>query len=252
MDTAIAEVLDFNHRLKPPSYAERINALVDAAFIAEAAARPPRGYLGGSRLGDPCSRRLQYEYLDVPKDEGTGFTGLQLRVFAAGHAFEDLAIAWLRKAGFDLRTRNRAGEQFGFSAAGGRIQGHIDGIILTGPGGFDCPALWECKSANAKSWREMVKRGVAIAKPTYAAQVALYQAYMGLTEEPALLTAVNKDTSELWHEAVPFAPELAQAASDQAVRILQASEAGEWLPRVAVGPDHPECARCPWRRKCWA
>ena len=245
-----AEALDFNHRPKPPSCAERINALVDAALVAEA--RPPRGYLGGSRLGDPCARRLQYEYLDAPKDEGAGFTGLQLRVFAAGHAFEDLAVAWLRKAGFDLRTRNRAGDQFGFAVAGGRVQGHIDGVIVAGPDGLDRPALWECKSANARNWREIVRRGVAVAKPVYAAQVALYQAYMGLTGAPALFTAVNKDTSELWHEAVPFDPALAQATSDKAVRILRASEAGEWLPRVAAAPDHVECARCPWRRRCWA
>jgi hypothetical protein len=245
-------VLDFNHRPKPPSLADRINGLIDGALVAEDRARPGRTYLGGSRLGDPCARRLQYEYLKVPKDDSAGFNGLQLRIFGAGHAFEDLAVAWLRKAGFDLRTRDRAGAQFGFSVAGGRIQGHIDGVVVGGPEGFACPALWECKSANARSWREMVKRGVAVAKPIYAAQIALYQAYMGLTETPALFTVVNKDTSELWHEAVPFAPELAQAASDKAVRILQASEAGERLPRIAADPDHPECARCTWQRRCWA
>jgi hypothetical protein len=244
--------LDFNHRPKPPSLADRVNGLIDAALVGEDRARPPRAYLGGSRLGDQCARRLQHEYLRVPKDEGAGFGGLLLRVFGTGHAFEDLAVAWLRKAGFDLRTRDRAGAQFGFSVAGGRIQGHIDGVIVGGPEGFAYPALWECKSANARSWREMVKRGVAVARPIYAAQIALYQAYMGLIEAPALFTAVNKDTSELWHEAVPFVPELAQAASDKAVRILQASEAGEWLPRIAANPDHPECSRCPWKGRCWA
>jgi hypothetical protein len=250
--TELAAILDFNHRPKQPSLADRINGLIDGALVGEDRARPGRTYLGGSRLGDPCARRLQYEYLGVPKDDGAGFCGLQLRIFSAGHAFEDLAVAWLRSAGFDLRTHDRAGAQFGFSVAGGRIQGHIDGVIVGGPDDLVYPALWECKSANARSWREMVKRGVAVARPIYAAQIALYQAYMGLTEAPALFTVVNKDTSELWHEAVPFAPELAQAASDKAVRILQASAAGEWLPRIAANPDHPECARCSWKGRCWA
>jgi hypothetical protein len=250
--TGAPAILDFNHRPKPPSLADRVNGIIDGALVAEDRARPPRGYLGGSRLGDPCARRLQYEYLHVAKDAGAGFTGLQLRIFGAGHAFEDLAGAWLRNALFDLRTRDRAGAQFGFSVAGGRIQGHIDGVVVGGPDGFAYPALWECKSANARNWREMVKRGVAVARPIYAAQIALYQAYMGLTEAPALFTAVNKDTSELWHEAVPFSPALAQAASDNAVRILQASEAGEWLPRIAANPDHPECAHCSWKGRCWA
>lgn len=250
--TELAAVLDFNHRPKAPPFAERINRLVNAALVDEDRLRPARTYLGGSRLGDPCARRLQYEHLDLPKDDGAGFSGLLLRIFATGHAFEHLAVGWLRKAGFDLRTHDRAGNQFGFSVAGGRIQGHIDGVVVGGPDGFDYPALWECKSANARSWREMAKRGVAVARPIYAAQIALYQAYMGLTEAPALFTVVNKDTSELWHEPVPFAPELAQAASDKAVRILQASAAGEWLPRIAVSPDHVECARCSWKGRCWA
>ena len=48
------------------------------------------------------------------------------------------AIATLRAAGIDLYTRkgNRPdGEQFGFSVAGGRIRGHVDGIIADAPGG---------------------------------------------------------------------------------------------------------------------
>ena len=40
--------------------------------------------------------------------------------------------------------------------------------------------------------------------------------------------------------------------SDKAVRVLQACDAGEWLPRIAAEPDHPECARCPWRTRCWS
>ena len=43
-----------------------------------------------------------------------------------------------------------------------------------------------------------------------------------------------------------------QAASDKAVRILQACDAGEWLPRVSADPEHFECAWCAWRQRCWA
>ena len=249
-------MLDYNHR---PSFAEQLNAVIDAALEAERAVVPPRAYLGGSRLGHPCERALQFEFAVAPKDEGAGFDGQSLRIFAIGHALEDLAAGWLRGAGFDLYTRkgNRPdGEQFGFSVAGGRVQGHIDGVVVAAPAPVQSvvavPALWECKSANARNWREIVRRGVAAAKPIYAAQIALYQAYMGLTEAPALFTAVNKDTSELYHELVPFDGALAQATSDKAVRVLQACDAGEWLPRVAGEPEHLECTRCPWRRRCWS
>ncbi|MFN4204742.1 MAG: hypothetical protein ACK4HG_00010 [Agrobacterium albertimagni] len=245
------DTLDFNHRPKEPNFADGLNALIDRALQAENETRPGRDYLGGSRLGDPCARRLQFEYLNVPRDPGAGFPGRTLRTFALGHSLEDLAVEWLRKAGLDLRTRNRSGEQFGFSVAGGRVKGHIDGVIVAAEG-FAVPALWECKTANAKNWRDMARRGVTVAKPVYAAQIALYQAYMGLTEAPALFTAVNKDTSELWHELVPFDGGLAQSVSDKAVRILQACDAGEWLPRVASEPGFFECTTCAFKQRCWA
>ena len=248
----MTDVLDFNHREKPPSFCDTVNARIDAALVAENAKRPQRDYLGGSRLGDICSRRLQYEFLKAPRDPDGGFSGRSLRIFALGHVLEDLAIEWLRKAGYDLRTRNRHGEQFGFTAAGGRVQGHADGVIVAGPDGFVAPALWECKSANARNWREIVKHGVAKAKPVYATQIALYQAYLGLTETPALFTAINKDTCEIWHELVPFDAALAQSASDKAVTILRASDAGELLPRHTSDPEHFECRFCAWKAWCWS
>jgi len=252
-------MLDFNHR---PGISERINAGVDAALEAERAATPPRDYLGGSRLGHPCERALQFEFAGAPKDEGLDFSGRVLRIFAIGHQLEDLAIRWLRAAGLDLYTRkgNRPdGEQFGFSVAGGRIRGHVDGIVAEAPAalGLRTPALWECKTMNAKNWRETVAKGVTVAKPVYAAQIALYQAYMeatvpGISTAPALFTAINKDTAEIHHELVPFDADLAQRMSDRGVRILRATDAGELLPRIAANRDFFECRFCPWAERCWS
>ncbi len=251
-------MLDYNHR---PGIAERVNAAIDAALIAEREATPPRTYLGASRLGHACERALQFEFAGAPRDDGADFGGQTLRIFEIGHQLEDLAIRWLRAAGLDLYTRkgNRPdGEQFGFSVAGGRIRGHVDGIIAAAPAplGIGVPALWECKTMNAKNWRACVKDGVAVAKPVYAAQMAIYQAYMegtvpGISANPALFTAINKDTAELHHELVPFDAALAQRMSDRGVRILQATDAGELLPRIAANRDFFECRFCPWAARCW-
>jgi hypothetical protein len=252
-------MLDFNHR---PNFAETINAAIDTGLNVERATVPPRTYLGASRLGHACERALQYEFMGLPKDDGADFNGQTLRIFAIGHALEDLAVRWLRGAGVDLYTRrgNRPeGEQFGFSVAGGRIRGHVDGIIATAPSGMGLfvPALWECKTMNAKNWRETVAKGVVASKPIYSAQIALYQAYMegtvpGISGNPALFTAINKDTAELHHELVPFDGELAQRTSDRAVRILRATDAGELLPRMTSDPQFFECRFCPWKMRCWA
>ena len=252
-------MLDFNSRSQTSAH---VNTAIDAALVTANQAAPPRSYLGGSRLGHACERALQFEFVKAPKDEGADFDGRLLRIFGIGHALEDVAVAWLRSAGFDLYTRKGGrpdGEQFGFSVAGGRIRGHVDGIFASGPAipGMAFPALWECKTMNAKAWHETSNKGVAVAKPIYAAQIAVYQAYMdvavpGLADNPALFTAINKDTAELHHELVPFNAELAQRMSDRAVRILAATDAGELLPRVAAQADHFECRFCPWAKRCWA
>jgi len=248
-------MLDFNHR---PKIHEQISELIDAARLAERQQQAQRNYLGASRLGVACERALQYEYLHTAPDPGRDFPGRVLRVFEVGHVLEDLAIRWLRRAGFELYTQKATGGQFGFSVAGGRIQGHVDGVINGAPAslGMNFPTLWECKTMNDKSWRDTVKQGVAKSKPVYAAQMAIYQAYMesaipGISRNPALFTAINKDSQEIWFELVPFDGGLAQRMSDRAVNVIAATEAGEQLPRHTTTPTHFECKWCAWQDRCW-
>jgi hypothetical protein len=228
----------------------RITALIDEALEAEDRSKPPRDYLGGSRIGEPCARRLAYEVTLTPVDDGKGFDGRLLRIFDAGHQFEDLTIRWLQAAGFDLRTRGRDGRQFGFSVAGGRLRGHIDGAIVGGPDvGIPWPALFEHKALKQSSWTDLVKRGLSQAKPIYFAQCHLYMAYMQLGV--ALFTAMNKDTQELYHEVVPFDPAEAQRLSDKAVAILRTIEAEELPPRIAGNADFYLCRMCSYAGRCW-
>ena len=248
-------MLDFNHR---PTPHEQINERINTALTIERDYQQPRHYLGASRLGVACERALQYEYLHTPIDPGRELPGRVLRVFEVGHALEALAIRWLRLAGFDLYTQKAGGGQFGFSVAGGRIQGHVDGVLNDGPTeiGIRYPALWECKTMNDKSWRDTVKHGVSKSKPVYAAQLAVYQAYMdasipGIASNPALFTAINKDSQEIWFELVPFDGGLAQRMSDRAVRVITATDAAELLPRHATTPTHVECKFCAWQDRCW-
>lgn len=251
--------LDFNHR---PKLDEQISALIDMGLARERENQVPRNYLGASRLGVACERALQYEYTRTPVDVGRDFSGRLLRIFEVGHTLEELAIRWLKLAGLDLYTRKAQGGQFGFSVAGDRIQGHVDGILNGGPlvlgdFGMAYPAIWEFKTMNDKSWRDTVKQGVAKSKPVYAAQVAIYQAYMeasvpGVASNPALFTAINKDTQEIWFELLPFDGGLAQRMSDRGVRVITATAAGETLARHTTTPTHMECKFCAWQDRCWS
>jgi hypothetical protein len=149
-----------------------------------------------------------------------------------------------------VRTATRDGSQFGFSTAGGKFRGHIDGVIIGGPDiGIPWPALWENKSVNAKAWNDLVKRGLAAARPLYYAQVQICMAYMELKR--CLFTAVNKDTQELFHEIGPFDAPCAQALSDKAAAIIRAVEAHELPPRIADAPDYYLCRFCPFSNRCW-
>ena len=249
-------MMDYN---SSASVSGQFAELIDAGMQRSRAAEPGRDYLGASRLGVACERALQYEYLQTPVDAGREIPGRVLRIFEVGHALEELAIRWLRMAGFDLYTQKASGGQFGFSVAGGRIQGHVDGVLNGGPAelGMSYPALWECKTMNDKSWWDTVKHGVSKSKPVYAAQMAIYQAYMeasipGISANPALFTAINKDSEEIWFELVPFNGGLAQRMSDRAVRVITATDSQELLPRHATTPTHVECKFCPWQDRCWS
>ena len=254
-------ILNFNHcpSVDQPvanTITDTINELIDKDLQHKNTQQPQRDYLGASRLGVVCARALQYEYTHAPRD--SVYSGKTLRIFELGHTLEKMAWQWLQGAGFEIETHQPKGDPYGFSAADGLIRGHVDGIIKKVPAGLNIrvPALWECKSMNAKSWKQLVEKGVKVAKPIYAVQIALYQAYMegvvtDLSQNAALLTAVNKDTSELYHELVPFDAGLAQMASDRAVHILRATQAGETLPRISHNSDCFECRFCDWKQTCW-
>lgn len=262
-------MIDLNHgsgaQYVQPRALPEINAAlcaaIDMGLTARHRSERPRSYVSSSGLGRACLRQIQYDYLAVPKDAGQEFAPKTLRIFEAGHRGEDMVANWLRIAGFDLRTEHPDGRQFGFTALNGRFKGHIDGCLVNGPVQMDYPALWETKALGASSWKDTVKRGVSIAKPVYAAQIALYQAYMDLPN-PALFTALNRDTLELYSELVPFDAALAQQMSDRAVAVVRASDAQELLPReaaertsvvckggMAAGHWHPPCA---WAERCWS
>jgi hypothetical protein len=251
-------MIDLNHQsgaiygraVTPPSFGERIDILVNAALLSERASVPSRDYLGASRIGEPCARRLCYELMQIPVDDGADFSGRMLRIFETGHRFEEMVIRWLRLAGFDLRTQKRNGEQFGFSVAGGRFRGHIDGVIIGGPDvGIEYPVLFEHKALRSSSWQDLVKKGVKVSKPIYWAQCQIYMAYLAV--EQTLFVALDKDTRAFRYELIPFDPSAAQALSDKAVDILCEVAAGELPPRIASVSDFYLCRSCPYARRCW-
>jgi hypothetical protein len=239
-----AGLVDFNRAhlsIEPLNVA--LNDAIERAVATTA--ELPRPYLGASIAGDECLRKVQFDWWCKPV-----LAARTREIFARGHYFEDRARQHLIAIGFKFAPP----EALPFTAANGALRGHADGIIIAGPDlpgmYFNYPFVWECKAINAKNWRALERDGLEKTFPKYAAQVALYQAYLDITN-PALFTAVNADTCELLHLLIPFNAERAQAASDRAVMIIEATRASELLPRAYDDPSDWRCRMCAHVERCW-
>jgi hypothetical protein len=226
---------------------EPINGAINAALerAGAATAELPRPYLGASIVGHECLRRIQYDWWCKPE-----LAARTREIFDRGHYFEERTRQHLIAAGFKFAPP----EALAFSAAGGALRGHADGIIIHGPdlpGAYLIyPTIWEHKALNAKGCREVERDGLEKAYPQYAAQVALYQAYLNITN-PALFSVTNADSCEWLHFLVPYNAERAQLWSDRAVNIIEATRAGELLPRAYDDPQEWRCRMCSHKERCW-
>ncbi len=226
---------------------EPINVTINEAIerAAATAAELPRPYLGASIIGHECTRRIQYDWWCNPV-----LAARTREIFQRGHHFEERMRRHLIAAGFKFAPP----EALAFSAAGGALRGHADGIIIYGPdlpGVYVIyPLIWEHKALNSKGWREVERDGLEKKYPHYLAQVSVYQAYLNITN-PALVSITNADTCEWLHFLVPFNAEHAQAWSDRAVSIIEATRAGELLPRAYDDPEDWRCRMCSHKERCW-
>lgn len=221
---------------------DAINAAIEQASLAKHAGDRPRGYLGASLIGDECSRKIQFEWM-----AGAKFPARMHSIFARGHYFEIESKQQLLDAGFLFAPT----EALVLVAVDGVMAGHADGLIIYVPAGVELatPALWEHKGLNAKNFRAVERDGLAKVFPRYAAQVALYQAFLDVLN-PALITIVNADTCERRHFAIEFDVRRAQEASDRAVMVIEATRAGELLPRYDPRCEDFRCRMCSHLKRC--
>src|SRR5262249_15568025 len=164
---------------------EPINVALNEAIERAAADRAelPHPYLGASIVGSDCQRRVQYDWWCTPTLDAR-----TRAIFARGHYFEARVREQLVAGGLQFAPPAAPA----FPAANGDLRGHADGVITAGPSPLgsayvNYPFIWECKALNAKNWRALARNGLETEFPRYAAQVALYQAYLKLTN-PALFS----------------------------------------------------------------
>jgi hypothetical protein len=217
-----------------------INELIERA---EPTSENYRQYLGASGIGSDCLRKVQYDWMCDPV-----FPARIRNIFSRGHHFENLTRQHLIAAGFKFAPP----ERLEFQAVGGLFRGHADGVLVDGPQlpALRYPCVWEHKCLGAKGFRAIERDGLTGLYAVYAAQVAIYQAYLDITNA-ALFSVVNADTCERLHFLLSFDARLAQATSDRAVTVIEATRAGELLPRVTDDQTDWRCVMCGHRARCW-
>lgn len=215
-----------------------VRAVYDAHTVAHRA-EVSRGYLGASVIGRPCARALWFDFRwcgDGPEEVSPNV----LRLWQYGHRLEETLAQELRRAGIQVETHDTSGEQFGFTDLGGHFRGHMDGALL---GLIEAPKtwhVWECKSHNDKSFRDLLAKGVKASKPEHYAQMQIYMHWSGMSR--AYYLAENKNTSELYGERVHYDKEDAEALVAKAEMIIFSDTPP---PRIS---DKPEYYLCKWCR----
>ena len=233
--------LDFNRsNLSDRPINQLVNELIERA---EPPSENYRQYLGASSIGNECLRKVQYDWMVDPV-----FPVRTKDIFARGHFFENVTRAHLIAAGFKFAPP----EKLRFEAADGLFRGHADGILVAGPQlpALRFPCIWEHKCVRNKGWKAIERDGLAGLYAPYAGQVAIYQAYLDVTN-PALFTVTNADDCSRLHFLLPFDAQLAQMMSDRAVAVIKATKAGELLSRVTEDPNDWRCKMCGHRERCW-
>lgn len=211
-----------------------------ATAMYEAASRyrkgqPDRSYLGMSIAGDPCRRKIWYQFRGYTQKS---IDGRAQMIFSLGSAVEHEVLRWLEGAGYHLRD-----EQEEFSMLKGFVRGHCDGVIDDVKG--TRPHILEIKSASATRFKMFKASGIAAVSPVYAAQLQLYMGCSGF--ERGVWVVMNKDNCELYIERAHFDRKAYLDLQERCAAIISSDDP----PEKAFQEGARECSMCPYEGHCW-
>ncbi len=161
-----------------------------------------RDHLGASLIGKSCARALWYDFRWATPARHTGRI---LRLFETGQLEEARLVRDLRATGATvLEVDPETGRQFRVEAHGGHFGGSLDAVAL---GLLEAPKTWhvvEFKTHSAKSFAELVAKGVAnasLSTPRRCRSTCTLRASRGRST-----SQVCKDTGRAAHRARPGRP----------------------------------------------
>ena len=169
---------------------------IDDAYDAEPPERA-RQYIGASGAGTTCSAEMAFSLRGFP---GTKIDPGLKRIFKFGHMLEDFVVADIKKTGVEIREVDPStGRQWEYSALGGHVSCHMDGLIEFGDG---VERILEIKSMNKANFSKFKSKGVAVSHPKYYAQLQMMMYMSGFRE--SCFIAICKDNCEYHFQLVKY------------------------------------------------
>jgi hypothetical protein len=203
---------------------------------------PFRSHMGASLIGGECERAIWYGFRWFTRPN---FDSRILRLFNRGHLEEARFIAILLTVGCEVYQQDSNGKQFRISHAEGHFGGSSDGIIFNIPDLPNQYILGEFKTHSEKSFNELKKNGVLIAKPEHHVQMNVYMEKMKIPI--CLYGAVNKNTDEIWWELIVLNQEKAQVYLDRGEKLIQETKPPK---KINKSPGYWKCRFCEHKPVC--
>lgn len=189
------EIYDLSSPAHRQLLSHEIKRQIDA-FCVDHYSDGPRGHLGASLIGHPCSRYLWYNFRWVSQEK---FSGQMYRLFNRGHREEERFVEWLKGTGFEVHEFDENGKQFRMSACNGHFAGSLDGIGVLPmrfvPTGEYVLLEFKTSGTGPKKFGKMVENGLQVAKPQHWAQTCTYGYNYGIKYIVYLM--INKDNDHL-------------------------------------------------------
>ena len=201
-----------------------------------------REHCGASGIGNPCERAIYYSFRWTTKPE---HSGRLLRLFRRGQDEEQVFIDDLRAIGLTVSEGPEPGKQWRFGDFGGHFAGSMDAAIL---GLIEAPKTWhvgEFKTANKKSFDDIVKNGVKKSKPLHFAQMQMYMHWSAMKRAVYIVTC--KDNDRRYLERIEYNRYYAGELEEKAKRVIFAKTPP---PKLSERPDYYLCKWCDHYEVC--
>lgn len=247
--TGAGAAVDLSDEHARKRLAQKIASDIDAACV-RLYSDGHRKHLGGSLIGDRCSRKLWSVFRWLKAEQ---FSGRMYRLFNRGHREEERFVAWLREIGCDVQEFERIddngeGVQMRISGVNGHFGGSLDGRLKL-PEKYNVPddiLLCEFKTSGTGSgFQKLRDNGVEMAKPLHFAQMSVYGYKYGYRY--AIYLCINKNDDDLIVEVVKLNWELGKTLEKKADDIITSQVPP---PKISQTPTAFECRYCHFAGIC--